>query len=110
MAKQINFDGGRLNQNAASNSTLRVAIPEQVAQDIAGSVNSCHAAMQNARSDNLIIGSEDSNINPQHGRDSYRARSANKQIWELHHSRHTTALSDAPVEFEQRVVSRFQGA
>ena len=66
-------------------------------------------AMQKSRTPVLIIvGSNDRNILPQHGRNLYREAQDHAEIWELPGVTHTLALGSAPKEFERRVVEWFQ--
>ena len=66
-------------------------------------------AIQNCRTPVLIIvGSDDRNIAPQHGRNLYLQAQDHAEIWELPGVAHTLALGSAPKEFERRVVEWFQ--
>ena len=56
----------------------------------------------------IIVGSDDHNIAPQHGRNLYRDAQDHAEIWELPGVAHTLALGSAPKAFERRVIAWFQ--
>lgn len=55
----------------------------------------------------LITGTADDNIPPRHSEQILRASKSGSELWHVHGAGHTGAMSTAPAEFQQRVLTWF---